>query len=286
MFVSKKRYVLLGVAGALVLLLGGVGIAYAQDPEPATDGVPFFGGGYFAGRGAFRGRPFEGSPLGEGRFGGGPAHGLVDVTAEVTDLTHDEVVAALEDGQTLAEIARGEGMEPETVVSAAAEEARSRMEAAVDNGRLSQEQMEQSLERLTEGLSERLDQPFEPGGPMGGLFGQFRGGFWTMYDAVADALELEPDELFAELHDGKTVGDVAEEQGVELDDVRNAVEDARVEARTAAIEQAVEDGRMTQEQADWMIEGLEEGFMPGGQGPGLGRNFGPGSGGCGRGKGW
>jgi hypothetical protein len=53
---------------------------------------------------------------------------------------------------------------------------------------------------------------------------------------------------------------------------------ARGEAMRQAIEQAVEDGAMSREQADWMLEGLEKGFTPGGRG------FGPGFGG--RGRGW
>jgi len=43
-----------------------------------------------------------------------------------------------------------------------------------------------------------------------------------------------------------------------------------------AIQQAVEDGRMTQEQADWLLEGLEKGYFP--MGRGFGRGFGRGLG--------
>jgi predicted transcriptional regulator len=85
---------------------------------------------------------------------------------------------------------------------------------------------------------------------------------WATYDTVAEALGLTPDELFAELHEGKTLSEIAEEQGVEMDEVREAVSAAQVEAQKAAIEQAVEDGRLTEEQADWMLEGLEKGFLP------------------------
>ncbi len=45
---------------------------------------------------------------------------------------------------------------------------------------------------------------------------------------------------------------------------------ARAEGMKEAIEQAVEEGYLTQEQADWMLEGLEKGFMPGRGGFGRG----------------
>jgi hypothetical protein len=116
------------------------------------------------------------------------------------------------------------------------------------------------------------------GGFGGGMFGGARGGQWTMFDTAAEALGLTPEELFAELHAGKTLEEVAEAQGVEMEAVHDALQAARGEAMRQAIEQAVEDGKMSQEQADWMLEGLEQGFAPMGMGRGFGR--GRGWGGC------
>lgn len=105
-----------------------------------------------------------------------------------------------------------------------------------------------------------------------GFFG-FGGGRWALFDAAAEALGLSPEELFSELHQGKTLEEVAEEQGVGIEDVQEAIEAARAEAMREAIQQAVEDGTISQEQADWMLEGLEQGFFPMGRGlrHGLGR---------------
>ncbi len=107
-----------------------------------------------------------------------------------------------------------------------------------------------------------------------GMFGGPRGGGWTMFDTAAEALGLTPEELFAELHAGNTLEEVAEAQGVEMEEVHDALQAAREEAMRQAIEQAVEDGKMSQEQADWMLEGLEQGFAP----MRMGRGFGPGRG--------
>lgn len=105
----------------------------------------------------------------------------------------------------------------------------------------------------------------------GGIFAMARGGGWMMFDAVAEAMGLTPVELFTELHEGKRVVEIAEEQGVEMDDLREAVDAARGEARKQAVEQAVEDGKLSRERADWLLEGLEKGFMPRAQGFGRGR---------------
>jgi len=105
-----------------------------------------------------------------------------------------------------------------------------------------------------------------------GMFGTARGGQWTVFDAAAEALGLTPEELFAELHGGKSLDEVAEARGVDIEAVQEATKTARTEAMRQSIEQAVEDGNMTQEQADWMLEGLEQGYGP------MGRSFGRGCG--------
>ncbi len=115
--------------------------------------------------------------------------------------------------------------------------------------------------------------------PGGGLgfgrgFGLMGGGNWSTFDAAAEALELTPDQLFTELHSGKTLSDLATEKGVDLQAVQDAMAAARKEAMQQAIEQAVADGQISREQADWMLQGLEQGWMGGRGFPGHG--FGPG----------
>ena len=114
--------------------------------------------------------------------------------------------------------------------------------------------------------------PEAPFSCQGRGFGLWRGS-WTMFDAVAEALELTPEEFFAELHVGKTLEEIAEKQGVEIEDVHDAINAARGEAMRDAIEQAVVNGRITQEQADWLLKGLELGFLPRGRGFGFGHRM-------------
>lgn len=95
---------------------------------------------------------------------------------------------------------------------------------------------------------------------------------WASYDAVAAALGLTPVELFTELHAGKTIEEIAAAKGIDLQKVKDAYNAARLAEKKAEIEQAVKDGTITQEQADWMLKGIEQGWMPmghGGRGHGM-----------------
>lgn len=108
-----------------------------------------------------------------------------------------------------------------------------------------------------------------------------------MQAAIAGALGITVDELEAARAEGKRLPELAAELGVALEDVLTAVK----AAHEAAILQAVEDGLITQEQADWMLERHNNGMgmgMPGG-GPRGGHHgghggFGPQSGGQGNGN--
>ena len=85
-------------------------------------------------------------------------------------------------------------------------------------------------------------------GGYGGMHGYGYQG--TMPAILADALGMTSEELYAALSDGQTIAELAAAQGVEMD----ALVDALIAPRTLQLEQAVLDGYMTQEQADWMIE--------------------------------
>lgn len=96
-------------------------------------------------------------------------------------------------------------------------------------------------------------------------------------EAAAELLGMTADELSTQLWGGRTLADLADKAGVDLQTLRDAVEAANQAAMEAAvrdaIEQALEDGYITQEQADWLLEGLEQGFFPMGRGFGFGHGM-------------
>jgi len=73
-------------------------------------------------------------------------------------------------------------------------------------------------------------------------------------EAAATVLGLEPEELLSELKDGKTVAEVAEEQGMAVDEFTSAML-AEVQQELDAL---VAEGKLTQEQADAIYERVEE----------------------------
>jgi len=85
----------------------------------------------------------------------------------------------------------------------------------------------------------------------------------AMQTAIAEALGLTVEELDVARDEGKTPWDIAEEQGLSEDEFSTLMFDAR----NTALEQAVADGSITQEQADWIQsrwdDMKENGFGPG-----------------------
>jgi len=96
-------------------------------------------------------------------------------------------------------------------------------------------------------------------------------------EAAAELLGMTADELSTQLWGGRTLADLADKAGVDLQTLRDAVEAANQAAMEAAvrdaIEQALENGYITQEQADWLLQGLDQGFLPMGHGFGFGRGM-------------
>ena len=95
-------------------------------------------------------------------------------------------------------------------------------------------------------------------------------------EAAAKALGMTADELSTQLWGGRSLADLADKAGVDLQTVRDAVDAACQAATQDAIKQAVADGYLSQEQADWMLEGLDKGFFPMRRGFGFGRGWGRG----------
>ena len=99
-------------------------------------------------------------------------------------------------------------------------------------------------------------------------------------EAAAKVLNMTTDEVTAALESGKTLEQVAQDAGVDFADVQEAIQAARATEMRTRIQQAVEDGTITQENADWLLEGLDKGFIgvPGSFGFGGPHGPGPGQG--------
>ena len=85
-------------------------------------------------------------------------------------------------------------------------------------------------------------------------------------EAAAKALGMKTSELTTALQAGKTLEQLASEKGVDIQKVKDAINAAHRDEVRAQIKQAVTDGKMTQAKADWLVEGLDKGFLDGGPG--------------------
>jgi uncharacterized protein (DUF433 family) len=233
-------------AAALTAALAAGGIVGATLGSPTTSGastnaattttVPAAGQ---SGTGA--GADEHGPGMGRG-MGGGVEF---EAAAKALGITVDELRTALEDGKSIAEVAKDKGVDKQKVIDAMVAAA----EARLDEAKAS----------LPERIAEMVDGTMPAGGPGGGHGGGpggdhgpdgHRGAGLT---AAATALGISEEDLRTALQDGKTIAEVAEEKGVDLQTVIDAMV---AEAKTHLADE-VESGQITQAQADERLADLD-----------------------------
>jgi uncharacterized protein (DUF433 family) len=259
---AKK--IAIGLAIAILVAAVGVGAVFAQEtisPARESSGITQGCGGR-GGRGGQRGEHLE-------------------VVADALGMTVEEVREAVSSGQTIAELAEAQGVPLQDVADALVAAEAEHLQKAVEDGRLTQEEADEKLAHMEENVLERLESG-EPGdhGRPGGRGGQ-RGPRGQHLDVIAEVLGMTTDEVRESVSGGQTIAELAEAQGVPLQDVA----DALVAAKAEQLQQAVEDGRLTQEEADERLAHMEENVLErlesGERGPGGPRGTG-GPGGPGR----
>lgn len=149
------------VGAATAVLAAGGGVAYAASSGSGPDGPerPFVDGPRFAyGEAvpALPAKPGERVRRAHGDVVFGPAAPL-EGAADYLGLTEDELHERLQDGRTLAEIARAEGRSVDGLKDALLDAARERLDEAVEDGPLTEEQRDE----LLRGLESRIDDLIE-----------------------------------------------------------------------------------------------------------------------------
>ncbi len=182
-------------------------------------------------------------------------------------------------------VAKHLGISSEKLEDATKAAAVDQVNAALEEGKITEEQAEELKSRIESGEFPRFFGPGLFGGPgdhhgFGGhLF------FGDKLTAAAEYLGLTQDELREALRDGQSLAEVAEAEGKSVDGLKQAILD---EAKTS-LDEAVADERFTREQADEILERLRESiddivngtgaerwqFRFRGNGPGIPPAFGP-----------
>jgi polyhydroxyalkanoate synthesis regulator phasin len=141
------------------------------------------------------------------------------------------------------------GIESNELSDALKQALENRVDEAVEDGRLTEEQGAELKERIESGETPLIFPGFGHHGFGGGPHGHFGG-----LDAAADYLGVTEAELREQLRDGKTLAEVAEDEGK----AGAGLVDAMVASAEEKIDQAVEDGRLTEERATELKQQLEE----------------------------
>jgi hypothetical protein len=140
------------------------------------------------------------------------------------------------------------GLAPDRVIGAAKEVQKEQIDAEVAAGRLTAEQAARLKERVDAGDIMIGRGPGGPGGPKG----HGRGGVGADMTALATWLGITPEQLHTELHEGtgKSLAQVAQAHNK----TRDALITFLTDQTKARLDQAVAAGRLTQQQADQMLE--------------------------------
>jgi len=166
---------------------------------------------------------------------------VVDFFREVLDylgITPEEVRELRGECRGPQEVLEGLGLTQEDVREAV----EAVLEKKVADGTLTQEQADRMMEWLDGAARMRI-----------GKFGMRMGDFGLSED-ICDLLGLSPEELREQLREGKSLAEILEEQGVD----REELQEAMLAGLTEMLEEKVADGTLTQEQADRILERIEE----------------------------
>ncbi|MGN6695608.1 MAG: hypothetical protein ACTHN0_15625 [Aquihabitans sp.] len=197
----------------------------------------------------------------------GPRGGGLDleVAAKTLGLTTEELRTQLQDGKSLADVAKAQGVDKQKLI-----------DALVAAG---EQRLDEAKAALPDRVAEAVEATHTPGEGGWGRGGHGPGDRGANLETAAKALGISEDDLRTALRDGKTIAEVAKDQGVDVQKVIDALV-AEAKTKTAA---AVKDGKITQAEADKRLENLTEritsfvndGFKGGPGGPGRGDHDGP-----------
>ena len=169
---------------------------------------------------------------------------LLETVSDVVGLSPEEICELRQEGMSLVEIAEQQGVDEQTLTDAV-------------------------LAAMSDRVSEALNRA---------EFG--RPGFTPLVETVSDVVGLSTEEICELRQEGMSLVEIAEQQGVD----EQTLTDAVLAAAGEALQQKVDEGILTQEQADLILERITDrvsddlnrtDFGPAGNGPRFGQHQGP-----------
>ncbi len=190
----------------------------------------------------------------------GKRNPVLNEAAEILNMEAADLKAELEAGKTIQEVAEGKGVSLEELVTELMAPIEERMKAAVADGKLTQAEADERMASIEECLTAYLkgediqcdahylsrNLPF--------MMHRFARTPLKHLENLAVKLNMTVDDLKAALEEGKTIAEIAESQGITMEDLQAEKEEAMIER----INQAVTDGKLTQEEADEIITWIKD----------------------------
>jgi cell division FtsZ-interacting protein ZapD len=141
--------------------------------------------------------------------------GLADL-AEAIGISTDDLRAALRDGQTLAEVAEANDVDPQQLVDVLVANGTERLDSAVAAGRIDQATADERKASLPDRAADLVNGELERNPHR-------HPGRSAAIRTAAEAIGIDADELRTALRDGQTIAQVAEANGVDPQDVIEAL---------------------------------------------------------------
>lgn len=174
------------------------------------------------------------------------------VVLDVLGMTAVELRDEIKSGKTIQEIFTEKGLDYETYSEQWLADHEACLAEAVAAGELTEDQAELLQERLEERVADGfLFNQYQRFGNALGSYIRFRAEkIWEsghgLIGDILEKLEITLDELKARIAGGETLEDIAEDAGIDLD----VVHEEFIRKQLEYVEQALADGKITEEQAD------------------------------------
>ena len=162
MMKNMKRVALVGSILALSAVTVFAGAALAQGPGPANQAATGNAQANRHGRGGGGIGPGYGLAV-KGAWAG-PEHSMVVVAAEALDMEQADLVAELQSGKTLAEVAEANNVDVQDLVDAFLAPRAEFIAQAVDDGKITQADADAMQARMQAMVTAKTAQPWEPNG--------------------------------------------------------------------------------------------------------------------------
>ncbi|MBN1680443.1 MAG: hypothetical protein JW966_09120 [Anaerolineae bacterium] len=174
---------------------------------------------------------------------------LAGIVSEETGLSVDDLKVQVREGKSLAELCTENGVDPQAVYDAAKTQLIADIEQALADGKITEER----AERMLGNLDDALDAAMNASGPDGLLLEMVQNRIErTLVDQAAEQLGMQAKDVLQEWRRSDSLAAVIEAHGGDVIAVLDATE-AQV---TGDVNQAVADGKITQEQADKVLANL------------------------------